>query len=943
MYNAIIIAAEKSPFLAGELNAFGRDPDWEFVKGEANKGIFTDSSKKKIAFDPTWSESATLFATTLAHELGHALLPGGTGGSLALNPDQAVANGLSNEGVALLSEYIVAIQLGLAGGAAGHMHSDQSDSRLTLQLNQLAQSVGIDVKSVTWGSAAAHALADSDSALVDAAGKYYGTVHPSPALQLTYSQFYADWWIIQHSGMDPNLVDWQKVQADMIKYTNFTLDGQPVFTIDTKGIPLLDGGWAVVNGEISLKGVVTKTLFNADGKIQEQAKYDYTGFKFQNMLFGGDGKATHRYDFKLDNSYTKYDFAADGSQTASLYGTTGQMIEYAKFNANGFKTLDIFYGADGKATQQYNFNLDKSYTKYDFNADGSQTATLYGVNGKITEYAKFNADGFKTLDIFYGADGKATQQYTFNLDKSYTKYDFAADGSQTATLYGTTGQMTEYAKFNANGFKTLDIFYGANGKATQQYNFNLDKSYTKYDFAADGSQTATLYGTTGQLTEYAKFEANGFKTLDIFYGADGKATQQYTFNLDKSYTKYDFAADGSQTATLYGTTGQITEYAKFNANGNKTLDIFYGADGKATQQYTFNLDKSYTKYDFAADGSQTATLYGTTGQLTEYAKFNANGFKTLDIFYGADGKATQQYTFNLDKSYTKYDFAADGSQTATLYGTAGQVTEYAKFNANGNKTLDIFYGADGKATQQYNFNLDKSYTKYDFNADGSQTATFFGVNGQVSEYAKFNAAGVKTQDIFFGADGKATKQIDFNIDGSYASHVFNSDGSQFAALFGTNGQMTEYATFNAGGFKTQDIFYSNGRATHRYDFALDKSFIAHVFDGSDEMVALFGVNHIVYDYYKYSYGKLFERDIFDGLGRQIEADRFSTSTGKLTGFSKFTYNSDGTYNAKSYDSSGHLTASSNYTGDGHLIQNNTIYIPGSSGFPSAQLLWGFQI
>jgi len=35
--------------------------------------------------------------------------------------------------------------------------------------------------------------------------------------------------------------------------------------------------------------------------------------------------------------------------------------------------------------------------------------------------------------------------------------------------------MTEYAKFNANGFKTLDIFYGANGKATQQYNFNLDK------------------------------------------------------------------------------------------------------------------------------------------------------------------------------------------------------------------------------------------------------------------------------------------------------------------------------------------------------------------------------------------------------------------------------------------------------------------------------------
>ena len=48
------------------------------------------------------------------------MLLGGMGGSLALNPDQVVKNGLTNEGVALLSEYIVAIQLGLTGGAAGH-------------------------------------------------------------------------------------------------------------------------------------------------------------------------------------------------------------------------------------------------------------------------------------------------------------------------------------------------------------------------------------------------------------------------------------------------------------------------------------------------------------------------------------------------------------------------------------------------------------------------------------------------------------------------------------------------------------------------------------------------------------------------------------------------------------------------------------------------------
>jgi hypothetical protein len=564
------------------------------------------------------------------------------------------------------------------------------------------------------------------------------------------------------------------------------------------------------------------------------------------------------------------------------------------------------------------------------------TTPGFDMNGMLTKMYNANvgvmsADALKQAMIETAGSYLAQANPGGTPGMTYYQYYGSSYGAVSKHLAQAPVTDLKYSLDPATGFAKSIIFTFSTGQ--QQTNL--------YDGVA--LNTATLYGANGQVAEYAKYAADGFKTLDIFYGANGKATQQYNFNTDRSYTKYDFAADGSQTATLYGTTGQMTEYAKFNANGFKTLDIFYSTNGKAVQEFDFNLDKSYTKYDFAADGSRTASLYGTTGQMTEYAKFNANGFKTLDIFYGPNGKATQQYNFNLDKSYTKYDFGADGSQTATLYGTTGQMTEYAKFNASGFKTLDIFYGANGKATQQYNFNLDKSYTKYDFNVDGSQTATLFGVNGQLTEYAKFNVNGMKTQDIFFGVDGKANKQLDFNFDGSYASHVFNSDGSQFAALFGTNGQITEYATFNASGFKTQNIFYSNGTATKSYDFSVDNSFIAHAFNGSQEMVGLFGVNHIIYDYYQYASGKLFERDFFDGLGRHIEADRYSTITGNLTGFSKFSYNGDGTYNSNSYDASGHITASSKYTGDGHLIQNNSIYIPGGSGFPVANQVWSFQI
>ena len=86
----------------------------------------------------------------------------------------------------------------------------------------------------------------------------------------------------------------------------------------------------------------------------------------------------------------------------------------------------------------------------------------------------------------------------------------------------------------------------------------------------------------------------------------------------------------------------------------------------------------------------------------------------------------------------------------------------------------------------------------------------------------------------------------------------------------------------ASGFKTQDIFYTNGRATKQYDFSVDKSYISHTFEGIKEYVGFFGSNQIIYDYYQYSQSRLFERDLFDAIGRQTEADRFIN--GKLSGF-----------------------------------------------------------
>jgi hypothetical protein len=213
-YSAFISAASKSPYFAGELNEFGA-LNWNFKIGEAGKGIYTDASDHKIVFDITWNESPLVLATTLAHEQGHALLPGGTGGPNPNNPADAIANGRTNEGLALLSEYIVAAQLGLTGGSAGHMHSDP-DSILTLQLQKLWP--GIDTGSLLYNSPAMGTLIDPGSGLIAAGGEFYANLHPSGALFLTYDEFNAGWWMLFKCEVNPDLVARDKIKPEGVHF-----------------------------------------------------------------------------------------------------------------------------------------------------------------------------------------------------------------------------------------------------------------------------------------------------------------------------------------------------------------------------------------------------------------------------------------------------------------------------------------------------------------------------------------------------------------------------------------------------------------------------------------------------------------------------------------------------------------------------------------------------
>src|SRR6478672_190309 len=81
-YNALISAASLSSFFAGELNA-AADKGIKFSIGKPNRGTVLNGLTMVI--DPNWmpggtnEESPNIFATTIAHELGHATLLGGYG------------------------------------------------------------------------------------------------------------------------------------------------------------------------------------------------------------------------------------------------------------------------------------------------------------------------------------------------------------------------------------------------------------------------------------------------------------------------------------------------------------------------------------------------------------------------------------------------------------------------------------------------------------------------------------------------------------------------------------------------------------------------------------------------------------------------------------------------------------------------------------------------
>ncbi|MFM0281008.1 hypothetical protein P0D75_23600 [Paraburkholderia sediminicola] len=328
---------------------------------------------------------------------------------------------------------------------------------------------------------------------------------------------------------------------------------------------------------INSDGTQNSVVFNASGHETEYASFNASGVKTQDLFYNATtGQLTQENDFNADGSQIDRVYNTNGTQTATVFNAGGHETEQATFDASGKISKDlVFDGKSGAELQETDYNANGSGVAHIFNPDGTQNAAVFDPSGHISEYATYGTNGKLATDIFYDANGHATQYNEYTSNQT-TVNQFNADNTQTATVYNAAGQETEFAKFDTNGHKTDDYFFnGPTGRETQYDSYGSDGSMVEHLFNSDNSQDAIIYDASGRETQYDAFNSQGqltgftdftytvgggydalaygptgFETGWADYNGSGSLISssggQYNFSLDDSYGEgsgdWDFSA-----------------------------------------------------------------------------------------------------------------------------------------------------------------------------------------------------------------------------------------------------------------------------------------------------------------------------------------------------------------------------------------------------------------
>ena len=197
----------------------------------------------------------------------------------------------------------------------------------------------------------------------------------------------------------------------------------------------------------------------------------------------------------------------------------------------------------------------------------------------------------------------------------------------------------------------------------------------------------------------ARFDTDG--TLDTTFGGDGKVTTSFTRGRDYA-NEVVVQADGKLVAGGYATYSRTNgrdrfALARYNADG--TLDPTFGGDGKLTTNFTRRNDV-VLDLELQPDGRIVAVgLSSADGSNSSFALARYNGDGTLDVSFGGDGKVRTDLSPGFDSAR---DAALQPDGKIVVGGTsAGSGGRFAIARYDTSGALDSTFSGDGKATTNF--------------------------------------------------------------------------------------------------------------------------------------------------------------------------------------------------------------------------------------------------
>ena len=260
-----------------------------------------------------------------------------------------------------------------------------------------------------------------------------------------------------------------------------------------------------------------------------------------------------RTDYSFAGWYT--DEACTKQKTQIVKGSVGNITLYAKWTANTYKITYVLNGGTNSEANPTSYNAetetiilaDASRAGYTFAGwytkkviETEKTQITKGSVGDITLYAKWALITYKITYNLNDGTNASSNPTSYNAETEtitlanpvktgytfagwYTNSSFTA--KKTQITKGSVGDITLYAKWTATTYKITYNLDGGTNASSNPATYNVNTStvtlanpvktgytfggwYTNSSFTA--KKTQITKGSTGDITLYAKWEANTY-------------------------------------------------------------------------------------------------------------------------------------------------------------------------------------------------------------------------------------------------------------------------------------------------------------------------------------------------------------------------------------------------------------------------------------------------